>query len=251
MNGKTLLEGLKVVEVSTGISVPLAGAALAHLGADVVKVESSQKPDINRVRPRKSGFDADRENESESRLQEGALSSFPQFDDVNSGKRSVLLDLKSPAGRGTFLALLRKADVFVQNFAPGWLDRLDLPVETLIQLNPRLVCVFASAYGQEGPKRSQRAWAPVMSAQGGLEWLCGKDDRHLGDPGTIVESEWNVAGLLGTAYADPNASYFVLLYVLMGLRRRAVSQRGVLIDLSMTEALAFGLLDKFRELSWS
>src|ERR1700722_397746 len=157
------LSGVRVLEVATGGSAPLIGRVLGEPGADVTKLESRAKLDVNRTRvPRPDdpeGFPA-----SEA---------FQLLHEANAGKRSVTLNLKEPAGKELFLDLLRDVDVFIENFAPGWLDRLGLSPEGILAAAPQLIVLSASGYGQTGPLRAQRAYAPVMTSLAGIEGLIG------------------------------------------------------------------------------
>jgi len=209
------LSQYRVLELGTGISIPLCGTVLRNLGADVIKIESRRKLDVNRTRSRPRGW---RYGDS--------VECFWQFHEVNAGKRSITLNLKHPKGRDLLMRLVAQADVLIQNFAPGWLDRLGIAVDDFWTANPRLVMVFASAYGQEGPLRAQRAWAPIMSALAGLEGLVGYDTEPT-----------EVMGALATALGDPNGSYFAVFYVLAGLYHREQTGQGILFDLSFTEAV--------------
>ncbi len=211
------LERLRVVEVGTAVSIPLVGAVLANLGADVLKVESRQRLDINRARiPRAASAGRDPAVEQES---------FPLLHELNPAKKSVTLNLKNEAGFGLFRQLLASSDVFIENYAPGWLARLGLPWDDLLTACPRLIALAASAYGEEGPLSQQRAYAPIMTGLAGLEGLIGYED------GAAV-------GMMATALSDPNAAYFGVLAVFAALLDRQRTGRGCLIDLSQTEAAA-------------
>lgn len=208
-------EHMRVVEVGTAVSIPMVGAVLANLGAEVIKVESRRRLDINRARVPRSVTDAAPTSQEEV---------FPLLHDLNPGKKSVTLDLKSLAGQQLFHELLDTADVFIENYAPGWLDRLGMPLNTLLEQHPQLILLAASAYGEDGPYSQQRAYAPIMTGLAGLEGLVGygQDD---------------VVGMVATAYSDPNAAYFGVLAVLAALLERDRGDgRGCLIDLSQTEA---------------
>ncbi|MFC3242145.1 CoA transferase [Gordonia humi] len=218
------LDGVNVVEVTTAVSAPLVGRVLAELGAEVVKVESRAKPDVNRARlPRPTdpeGFPADE--------------AFQLLHEASSSKRSVTLNLKTEAGRGLFLDLLGDADVFIENFVPGWLDRLGLTVADLRARFPRLVILSASGYGQTGPLRTQRSYAPVMSALAGVEGLIGYDD---GD----------VLGCSALALADLNCSFYGVALVSAALRGREDTGQGCHIDLSQIEAASTLAGEAFAE----
>lgn len=211
------LSGIRVVEVSTGVAAPLSGRILAELGAEVVKVESRAKLDVNRVRvPREemSGL-ADPETLR--------LEGFGLLHEASASKRSVTLNLKTEAGRDLFLRLLSEADVFLQNFAPGWLERLGLSIDDLLRQCPRLVVLSATGYGQTGPLCQQRAYAPIMSSLAGLEGVIGYED------GAVV-------GASATAMADLNCSFYGAFLVLAALNGRTPTGGGRHLDLSQTEA---------------
>ena len=209
------LNRYRVLEIGTAVSMPLCASVLANLGAEVIKVESRKKLDGNRVRvPRK---------DAPANIDQ--IETFTLFHDLNGGKKSVSLNLKTAAGRAIFLDLIRVSDVFIQNFAPGWLDRLDLSVATLAEANPRLIQMYASGYGQHGPLSGVRVYATIMSGIGGLEGVVGYPD---GD----------VTGLSATAFGDPNSGQFGVLAVLSALHARERTGRGCLIDLSQIESIA-------------
>lgn len=218
------LERTRVIEVGTAVSIPLVGAALSNLGAEVIKIESRQRLDINRARVPRATPDGEAT----------ALEAFPLLHELNPAKKSVTLNLKTDEGRDLFRQLLAESDVFIENYAPGWLDRLGMSWDQLHALNPRLIMLAASAYGEEGPLHQQRAYAPIMTGLAGLEGLIGYED------GATV-------GMLATALSDPNAAYFGLLAVLAALLDRKQSGRGCLIDLSQTEAAASVLGIAFAE----
>lgn len=219
-----LLAGVTVVEVTTGVAAPLIGRVLGELGATVVKIESRMKPDVNRMRlPRPDdpeGFPA-----SES---------FQLLHEANAGKKSVTLNLKTTEGKELFVELLQEADVFIENFAPGWLDRLELSPARIRDLAPKLVMLSASGYGQTGPLRTQRAYAPVMTSLAGIEGLVGygPDD---------------VMGACSIALADLNCSFFGVYLVLAALHGRRHTGIGQHIDLSQTEACASLIGEAFVE----
>ena len=211
------LAGVRVVEVTTGVAAPLSGRILAELGADVVKVESRAKLDVNRVRVPRAAM-AGLADEETLRLE-----GFGLLHEASASKRSITLDLKNETGRELFLRLLGGSDVFVQNFAPGWLERLGLSVHELLECFPRLVVLSATGYGQAGPLRGQRAYAPIMSSLAGLEGLIGYED------GAVV-------GASATAMADLNCSFYGAYLVLAALHGRTASGGGRHLDLSQTEA---------------
>lgn len=218
------LKGLRVVEVTTAVSAPLISRVLSEMGAEVIKVESRAKIDVNRARvPRPTdpeGFPAHE--------------AFQLLHEANAGKRSVTLNLKTDEGKQLFLDLLGDADVFIENFVPGWLDRLGLSIEMLREHNPRLIILSASGYGQTGPMRTQRAYAPVMTALAGVEGLIGYEDG-------------SVMGCSSLALADLNCSFSGVHVVMSALVGRQQSGEGTHIDLSQIEAAAILTGEAFVE----
>ncbi len=221
-------KSLRVLEIGTAVSVPCMGAVLSNLGADVIKIESRKKLDGNRVRIRKGGAGS-----ASGGLNED--DSFPLWHEFNGGKRSVMLNLKSEVSRELFVKLIKQSDLFIQNFAPGWLERLGLGPQTLLELNPRLVMVFASGYGQDGPKAQQRVYAPVMTALGGQEALTGEESGE-------------VQGAMPIAFGDFNAAFNGLLSLFSALYQRETTGRGCMIDLSQIEAVVSTLGEAIVEM---
>ncbi|MFR9807231.1 CaiB/BaiF CoA transferase family protein [Pseudonocardia sp. RS010] len=211
------LSGIRVVEVTTGVAAPLSGRILAELGADVVKVESRAKLDVNRVRVPRAAMSGLADPETLR------LEGFGLLHEASASKRSITLNLKNETGRELFLRLIGESDVFVQNFAPGWLERLGLSVDELLERFPRLVVLSATGYGQDGPLRGQRAYAPIMSSLAGVEGLIGYED------GAVV-------GASATAMADLNCSFYGAYLVLAALNGRTRTGGGRHLDLSQTEA---------------
>ena len=136
------LSGIRVLDLSSVLSGPAATVLLADQGADVIKIES---PAGDIVR----------------RMGRGHDSLSPGFVTANRGKRSVCLDLKKPAGVEILKTLVEKADVFVQNFRPGAIERMGLGYEILQSINPALLYVSISGFGEKGPYSHKRVYDPV------------------------------------------------------------------------------------------
>lgn len=217
-------QSLRVLEIGTAVSVPCMGAVLTNLGADVIKIESRQKLDGNRVRIRKGGDGNSSDDDS-----------FPLWHEFNAGKQSVLVNMKSEVGRDVFVKLIRQSDLFIQNFAPGWLERVGLGGQTLLEINPRLIMVFASGYGQDGPKAQQRVYAPVMTALGGQEALIGDESGE-------------VQGGMPIAFGDFNAAFNGLLCLFSALYQRETTGKGCIIDLAQIQAVTTTLGEGFVEM---
>ena len=138
------LDGIRVVDVSAILAGPLATMILADQGADVIKIEPPGIGDLLRLAPfRREG-----------------LSAF--FANGNRGKRSVVLDLRKPRARDVLLKMVERADVFVQNFRPGAVERLGIAESDLRTVRPDLIYVSVSGYGDSGPYRDRRVYDPIL-----------------------------------------------------------------------------------------
>ncbi|MYM20347.1 CoA transferase [Brevibacterium sp. 5221] len=155
----TPLAGIRVLELGNYIAAPTAGRLLADFGAEVIKIERPGTGDEVR----------------RWRLPRGSTSML--FRTLNRHKRSVALDLRSPAGREAVLALAARSDVVIENFRPGTLEKWGLGPAQLEAANPDLVLCRISAFGQTGPLSSRPGFAAVAEAYGGLRELVGDPDR--------------------------------------------------------------------------
>lgn len=208
------LDGVTVVEACTFIAGPFASLMLSDLGAEVVKVEPPPKGDpYRRYAPIHEDL--------------GLAAAA-----VNRGKRSVFLDLKTAEGREELAALLGDADVFIENWRPGTADRLGLADEALQELNPRLVHVSITAYGESGP----------CGGKGGFD--------------TIIQAESGFAGLAPEFASQPIPSYvadkatgaLAAQAALAALVERQTTGEGSLVSISMLDSLAyFNFPDLFSE----
>src|SRR5688572_14074933 len=150
------LAGVRVLDLTRVLAGPFCTMVLADLGADVVKVE---RPD--------GGDDA---RHFGPFLPSGESAYFAG---INRGKRSITLDLKRDADRATFLQLVERADVVVENYRPGTMEKLGLGSEQLRALNPRLVYASVTGFGRTGPYRSRPAYDVIVQALGGLMSITG------------------------------------------------------------------------------
>ncbi len=156
------LDGFRVIELATMVSAPIATMLLADQGAEVIKIEAPPHGDImRRLGPQRGGVTAG-------------------FATINRGKRSLALDLKHERGIGILHDLVGTADVFVQNFRPGVVDRLGLGADRLREINPRLVYVSISGFGQDGPYAQKRVYDPIIQALSGFADI--QADRVTGEP---------------------------------------------------------------------
>lgn len=156
------LEGIRILDLSTMISGPMATQVLADQGADVIKVETPGVGDLVRH------LGASRDGIS------------PTFATVNRNKRSVVLDLKSAAGRDALMQIAAGSDVFVQNFRPGTADRMGIGESAIREARPDIVYVSICGFGETGPYAGKRVYDPLIQALSGLATIQG--DRGLGRP---------------------------------------------------------------------
>jgi crotonobetainyl-CoA:carnitine CoA-transferase CaiB-like acyl-CoA transferase len=203
------LQGLKILDLTRLLPGGFCTLLLADLGADVIKVEDTGAGDYVRwAPPRYEGADPSAG---------GAL-----FLSLNRGKRSVRVDLKTPAGREVLLRLARDADVLVESFRPGVLDRLGVGWEALHAANPRLVLCSITGYGQDGPYRDRAGHDMNYLARNGLLGLTGAPD------GPPVQAAGQIADLGGGAL-------MAAVGILAALRERDRSGEGQAVDVSMTD----------------
>lgn len=199
--------GLKVLDFTTTIAGPYCTRLLADLGARVTKVEA-EEGDVMRTRPP---------------LRNGASSTYGQ---LNAGKRSLKLDLKSREARTVIEALTRDSDVVVENFRPGVMARFGFDYARLSAINPRLVYCSISGYGQTGPAADQPAYAPTIHAASGF------DRANMSyQPGRTRPDS------CGVFVADVVAGAYAFGAVGAALHQRERTGEGQHIDLSMLEAM--------------
>ena len=163
-----LLEGVKVVDLTHYIAGPYCTKLMAGLGADVVKIERPGGDPVRALEPFASG-----EPNDGAPSEDGAWHLY-----LNTGKRSVVFDLKDPDSRPALLELVAKADILVENFAPGTMDGLGLGYGALQQTNPALVMTSISNFGQTGPHRDWKAGEINLYAMGGLMNITGEPDQE-------------------------------------------------------------------------
>lgn len=206
------LAGVRVLELGSLIAGPFAGRQLADFGAEVIKIESPSRPDPMREWGR-------------ARVHGHTLWWSVQ----SRGKKCVTLDLKAPRGRELFLELCQEADVILENFRPGTLEKLGLGPDELWKANPGLIIARVSGYGQTGPDAQKPGYASVAEARGGLRFLNGYPDQA--PPRT------------GISLGDSLASLYALQGILLALYwRDARGGTGQVVDVSLVEA-CFSLLE--------
>ena len=204
------LDGLKVVELGQLIAGPFAAKTLADFGADVVKIEPPPRDGQGGGDPLRTW-----------RLLKDGTSVWWQVQSRN--KRSLALDLRQTEARDIVRRLAAEADVLVENFRPGAMEEWGLGPDDLLALNPRLIMLRISGYGQTGPYRDRPGFGVVAEAMGGL--------RHLsGEPGRVPVR-------VGVSIGDTLASLHGVIGVLMALHHRSRSGRGQVVDVALYEAV--------------
>lgn len=199
------LTGVKVVELGNFIAAPTAGRVLADFGADVVKVERPRTGDELRT----------------WRLHGGDVSLL--FRTMARNKRSVTLDLRSPQGQQVARRLVADADIVLENFRPGTLERWNLGPDEIRRANPDAVLVRISGFGQTGPYRDRPGFGGVAEAFGGLRHLTG----YPGMPPVRT----------GVSLADSVAGLYAVIGALLGLLRRRAGDGGDTVDVALYEAV--------------
>jgi CoA:oxalate CoA-transferase len=203
-----LLEGVRVLDLTNVLAGPFCCYQLAVLGAEVVKVEAPGKGDL----ARQLGADPE--------LNERLMGA--SFLAQNAGKRSITIDLKHGRGKEAFLRLVASADVLVENFRPGVMDRLSLGYEALREVRPDLVYCAISGFGQDGPLRANPAYDQIIQGLAGVMSVTGSPE---------------VAPLrVGYPVCDTMGGITAAFAIAAALFRRARSGEGERIDVSMLEA---------------
>jgi crotonobetainyl-CoA:carnitine CoA-transferase CaiB-like acyl-CoA transferase len=211
-------QGLRVLDFSTTIAGPHCARMLADLGAEVIKIEPVEGETMRTRPPLRNNFST-------------------VFGQLNVGKKSLVLDLKSPKAVEVIHRLVAGTDILVENFRPGVMRRLKLDYGSLQQLNPRLIYCSISGYGQTGPSAELAAYAPVIHAASGY------DMAHLSyQPG---RSRPDYCGIY---HADVVTGVYAFGAISAALYQRHSSQTGQHIDVSMLESM---LSLTLNELQWS
>ena len=206
------LDGVRVLDLTRLLPGGFCSLLLADAGADVIKVEDTAMGDYVRWAPPYYGDDS----------QQAAGTRSALYLALNRGKRSIRIDLKSDGGREAFLRLAADADVVLESFRPGVLDRLGVGYERLREQNPRLVYCAITGYGQDGPNTARAGHDINYLALNGLLGLTGSAD------GPPVQSAGQIADLGGGAL-------IAAFGVLAALWERQTSGKGQLVDASMTD----------------
>ncbi|QJR16939.1 Succinyl-CoA--L-malate CoA-transferase beta subunit [Usitatibacter palustris] len=205
MDTPTPLQGLKVVELGTLIAGPYCARLLAEFGAEVIKVETPGEGD--------------------------PLRKWRKLHDGNSlwwyaqarNKKSVAVNLKAPEGQQIVRELVAKADIVVENFRPGTLEKWNLGYEALAKDNPGLIMVRLSGFGQTGPYKDQPGFGAIGESMGGMRYITGYPDR--------------APVRVGISIGDSLAAMFGVIGALTALHHRGTSGKGQVVDVALYEAV--------------
>lgn len=199
------LEGITVVSLEQAIAAPFCTRQLADLGARVIKIERPDGGDFAR------GYDG---------RVKGLSSHFVW---TNRSKESLTLDLKQPAGLDALKRLIGRADVLVQNLAPGAAARMGLDHESLAPIHPALIVCDISGYGSDGPYRDRKAYDLLVQSESGFLSITGSPDEMA---------------KAGCSVVDISAGMYAYSAILAALLKRGRTGRGCRIDISMLESMA-------------
>jgi CoA:oxalate CoA-transferase len=207
-----ILEKVRVLDLSQIMAGPLSSMILGDLGAEVIKVEPPEG-DAARVMG-----DTFLHGQSDYLLS------------LNRNKRSIVIDLKMESGREIFYRLARQADVLLENFRPGTVEKLKVDYPTVSRLNPRIIYCSVSGFGQEGPYRDRPAMDPIIQAMGGLMGITG-------DPRTGPAK-------VGSPISDLIAPLLATIGILGGLYLRQKTGEGQKVEISMLDGIIFSLIPR-------
>lgn len=203
------LDGVIVLDVSRVVAGPYCSQILADLGATVIKVENPRDPDYTRTFPPFMNGDPD-----------GFSAFYAQY---NRGKQGITIDLGTAEGKQVLRDLVAKADILVENFRPGTMDKLGVGYSSLKEINPALVYTAISGYGQTGPLSRRPAYDNTAQAAGGLWSMNGYPDRPAVRVGTII--------------GDLSATMFGVIGTLAALRHAERTGVGQLVDVAQTDSV--------------
>lgn len=207
------MTGVRVLDVATFLAAPFCASIFAEFGADVIKIEHPQHGDPLR------GLGRTTENGDTLTWMSEARN-----------KRTITLNLGHPQGAAIFKELVKDADVVAENFRPGTMERWGLGYEELAAINPKIVMVRVTAYGQDGPYKDRPGFARIAHGFGGLTYLAGEAGSRPVIPGS-------------TSLADYISGLYAAIGALLALREAEHSGRGQAVDMSLYESI-FRLLDE-------
>ena len=213
------LDGIRVLDLSRVLAGPFCTMNLADLGAEVIKIEVPGRGDDSR------GYAPRIPNSSDSGY----------YHSVNRGKRSVTLDLRKPEGARILLELVRHADIVVENFSPGTMERFDAGYERMRAANPRIILCSISGFGQSGPMAAAPAYDIVAQALGGTMSITGQAG---GEPTRC-----------GVSIGDLAAALYGVVAILAALRARDITGAGQHLDIAMLDCQVAWLEDALARFS--
>lgn len=199
------LKGLRIIELGTLVAASFAARILGDFGAEVIKIEDPGQPDPLRA------------------WGQGSVAQRGIWWTIQSrNKRLVTLDLRQAGGQEVFRKLCRTADVVIENFRPGTLEKWGVGPDVLAQVNSRLILARVSGFGQTGPYRHRPCFAALAEAMGGLRYINGEPD---GPPLRM-----------GVSLGDTLSGLFAVQGILLALHERAQSGAGQVVDIALTES---------------
>jgi len=205
MTAKLPLEDIRVLELGTLLAGPFSGRLLGDFGAEVIKIEPPDKPDPMR---------------QWGKQKDGHGLWWPI---QSRNKKSITLNLREKRGQELFLELVKKADVVIENFRPGTMEKWNLSYERLREVNRRIIMVRTSGFGQTGPYKHRAGFGSIGEAMGGLRYVTGFPDR----PPTRI----------GISIGDTLAAMFAVIGTLVALHERERSGEGQVVDTALYEAV--------------
>ncbi len=203
----TPLSGLKVVELARVLAGPLAGQTLADLGAEVIKVEAPQGDDTRRWGPPFVEHDGEE--------------SAAYFHSCNRGKKSVVIDFRTPEGQAQVRKLIADADILIENFKVGGLAKYGLDYDSLAVLNPRLIYCSITGFGQDGPYAKRAGYDYIIQGMSGLMSVTG-------EPGGQPQK-------VGVAVTDVFTGIYASTAILAAVHQRQTTGKGQHIDLALLD----------------
>ena len=199
------LKGLKVIDLTQVLSGPFSTMWLATMGAEVIKIENPKSPDVTR---------------NYAPFQNGVSAYFPT---VNQNKKCITLNLKAPEGKELLKSLIKDADVLIENYRPGVMDRLGVGYEVLRAINPRLIYASISGYGTYGPYKDRPGYDVIAQGMSGLMHLTGQADA----PPTRV----------GSSIGDTVAGMNAVIAILAAVYSREQTGKGQMVETSLVDGL--------------
>lgn len=218
---KAPLEGIRVADFCWAWAGPYGALQLAHLGAEVIRIESTTRMCPSRLIPPWADN------------KQGGYNRSGYFNQYNQGKRSLTLNLKTPEGLDIAKKLVGKSDIVIENFAAGIMDKMGLGYKVLSAIKSNIIMASLSGYGATGPESSYVSYGPPQVALSGMASLTG----YIG--GQPLQA--------GFSYGDPNGGIHGTFAIMCALLHRAKTGEGQYIDLSQREACAMLLPDALME----